>query len=64
MAVICRIQRVYNANVIAIRCDNKKGFGNDLINIIKELGMLYELALPNIKELNGLIKRIGGVLTQ
>jgi hypothetical protein len=50
--------------VIAIRCDNKKGFGNDLINIIKELGMLYELALPNIKELNGLIKRIGGVLTQ
>jgi hypothetical protein len=26
--------------------------------------MLYELALPSIKELNRLIKRIGGVLAQ
>jgi hypothetical protein len=64
MALIRRTQRVYNADVVAIRCDNEKGFSNNLINITEELGMLYELALPSIKELNRLIKRIGGVLIQ
>jgi hypothetical protein len=64
MALICRIQRVHDADVIAIRCDNKKGFGNDLINTTEELGMLYELAPADTKEPNGLIKRVGGVLTQ
>jgi hypothetical protein len=55
---------VYNANVVAIRCDNKKGFRNNLIDITEELGMLYELALPGTKEPNGLIERAGGTLTQ
>jgi hypothetical protein len=64
IALIRRIQRVYNANVVAIRCDNEKGFGNDLINTTKELGILYELAPAGTKEPNGLIKRSGGVLTQ
>jgi hypothetical protein len=63
IALIRRIQRVYNADVVAIRCDNEKGFSNDLINITEELGMLYEPAPPSIKELNGLIERAGGVLT-
>jgi hypothetical protein len=54
---------VYNANVVAIQCDNEKGFGNNLINTTKELGMLYELALARTKKLNKLIKRAGGVLT-
>jgi len=64
MALIRKTQRVYNAGVVAIRSDNKKGFSNDLINITEELGMLYEPALASAKELNGLIKRVGGVLTQ
>jgi hypothetical protein len=64
MALIRWIQRVYNADVVAIRCDNEKGFSNDLINITEELGMLYKPALAGIKELNRLIKRAGGVLTQ
>jgi hypothetical protein len=64
MALICRIQRVYNADVVAIRCDNEKGFSNNLINITEDLGILYELALPSIKELNGLIERAGRVLIQ
>jgi hypothetical protein len=64
MALIRRIQRVYNADVVAIRCDNEKGFGNDLINTTEELGMLYEPAPPGTKEPNGLIERAGGVLTQ
>jgi hypothetical protein len=64
MALIRRIQRVYNADVVAIQCDNEKGFGNDLINTTKELGMLYEPAPAGTKEPNGLIERAGGVLTQ
>jgi hypothetical protein len=64
MALIRRIQRVYNADVVAVRCDNEKGFGNDLIDITEELGMLYEPAPPGTKEPNGLIERAGGVLTQ
>jgi hypothetical protein len=63
MALIHRIQRVYNADVVAVRCDNEKGFGNDLINITEELGMMYEPAPPGTKEPNGLIERAGGVLT-
>jgi hypothetical protein len=55
---------VYNADVVAIRCDNEKGFGNDLINTTEELGMLYEPAPASTKEPNGLIERAGGVLTQ
>jgi hypothetical protein len=64
MALIRKIQRVYNADVVAVRCDNEKGFGNDLINTTEELGMLYEPAPPGTKEPNGLIERAGGVLTQ
>jgi hypothetical protein len=64
MALIRRIQRVYNADVVAVRCDNEKGFGNDLIDITEELGMLYKPAPPGTKEPNGLIERAGGVLTQ
>ncbi|KAI1515853.1 Pol protein [Pyrenophora tritici-repentis] len=64
MALIRRIQRVYDADVVAIRCDNEKGFGNDLINTTEELGMLYEPAPPGTKEPNGLTERAGGVLTQ
>jgi hypothetical protein len=63
MALIHRIQRVYNADVVAIRCDNEKGFGNNLINTTEELGMLYKPALASTKELNRLIERAGGVLT-
>ena len=55
---------MYNADVVAIRCDNEKGFGNDLINTTEELGMLYEPAPAGTKEPNGLIERAGGVLTQ
>jgi hypothetical protein len=54
---------VYNANVVAIQCDNEKGFSNDLINTTKELGMLYELAPASTKEPNELIERASGVLT-
>jgi hypothetical protein len=36
MALVRRIQRVYNADVVAIRYDNEKGFGNDLINTTEE----------------------------
>jgi hypothetical protein len=64
MATIRRIQRVYNADVVAVRCDNEKGFGNDLIDITEELGMLYELAPAGTKEPNGLIERASGTLTQ
>jgi hypothetical protein len=64
MALIRKIQRVYNADVVAIRSDNEKGFGNDLINTTEELGMLYEPAPAGTKEPNGLIERAGGVLTQ
>jgi hypothetical protein len=64
MALIRRIQRVYNADVVAIRCDNEKGFSNNLINTIEDLGILYEPALLSIKELNRLIKRVGRVLIQ
>jgi hypothetical protein len=64
MALIRRIQRMYDADVIAVRCDNERGFGNDLIGITEELGMLHELAPPGTKEPNGLIERAGGVLTQ
>ncbi|KAK1914257.1 hypothetical protein P3342_007503 [Pyrenophora teres f. teres] len=64
MSLIRRIQRVYNADVVAIRCDNEAGFGNDLINMTEELGILYESAPPGTKEPNGLVERAGGVLTQ
>lgn len=64
MALIRKIQRVYNADVVAVRCDNEKGFGNDLIDTTEELGMLYEPAPAGTKEPNGLIERAGGVLTQ
>ncbi|KAK1912620.1 hypothetical protein P3342_004556 [Pyrenophora teres f. teres] len=64
MYLIRRIQRVYNADVVAIRCDNEAGFGNDLINMTEELGILYESAPPGTKEPNGLVERAGGVLTQ
>jgi hypothetical protein len=64
MALIRKIQRVYNADVVAIRSDNEKGFGNDLINTTEELGMLYEPAPAGTKEPNGLIERARGVLTQ
>jgi hypothetical protein len=64
MALIRRIQRVHNADVVAIQCDNKKGFGNDLINTTEELGMLYEPAPASTKEPNGLIECAGGVVTQ
>jgi hypothetical protein len=63
MALIRKIQRVYNADVVAIRSDNEKGFGNNLINTTEELGMLYEPAPARTKEPNRLIKRVGGVLT-
>lgn len=55
---------MYNADTVAVRCNNKKGFSNDFINITEELGMLHELAPPSTKEPNRLIKRAGGVLTQ
>lgn len=64
MSLVRRIQRVYDADVVAVRCDNEKGFGNDLINTTEELGMLYEPAPAGTKEPNGLIERAGGVLTQ
>jgi hypothetical protein len=64
MALIRRIQRVYNADVVAVRCDDEKGFGNDLSDITEELRMLYEPAPAGTKEPNGLIKRASGVLTQ
>jgi hypothetical protein len=50
MALIRRIQRVYNADVVAIRYDNEKKFGNDLINSTEELGMLYEPAPAHTKD--------------
>jgi hypothetical protein len=58
MALISRIQRVYNADLVAIRCDNEKGFGNDLINTTEELGILYEPAPVGTKEPNGLIVQV------
>jgi hypothetical protein len=64
MALIRKIQRVYNADIVAIQCNNEKGFGNDLINTTEELGMLYEPAPAITKEQNGHIERASGVLTQ
>jgi hypothetical protein len=64
MALIRKIQRVHDADVVAIRCDNETGFGNDLITTTEELGMLYEPAPAGTKEPNELIERAGGVLTQ
>jgi hypothetical protein len=64
MALIRKIQRVHDADVVAIQCDNETGFGNELINITEELGMLYGPAPASTKEPNRLIKRAGGVLTQ
>ena len=40
MALAQKIQRVYNADIVAVRCDNEKGFGNDLIELTEELGIL------------------------
>ena len=64
MALVRKIQRTYNTDVVAVRCDNERGFGNDLINTTEELGMLYEPAPPGTKEPNGLIERAGGVVTR
>jgi hypothetical protein len=58
------IQRVYNADVVAIRCENEKGFDNDLISTTEELRILYEPAPPGTKEPNRLIERAGGGFTQ
>jgi hypothetical protein len=57
-ALISRIQRVYNADLVAIRCDNEKGFGNVLINTTEELGILYEPAPAGTKGPNGLIVEV------
>jgi hypothetical protein len=40
MALLHQIQRVHDADVVAIRCDNEKGFGNNLINTTEKLRML------------------------
>jgi hypothetical protein len=64
MALIRKIQRVYNANVLAVQCDYEKGFGDNLIDITEEFGMLSEPAPVGTKEPNGLTERAGGVLTQ
>lgn len=64
MSLIRRIQRTYDADVVAVRCNNEKGFGNNLISMTEELDMLYKPAPAGTKEPNGLIERAGGVLTQ
>lgn len=64
MALIRRLQHVYDVDVVAIQCDNEKEFGNDLISTTEELGMLYEPAPAGTKEPKGLIERAGGVITQ
>lgn len=62
-SLIRKIQRLYNADVCIIRSDNERGFGNDLVNLCTELGIVYETAVKATPEQNGLAERSGGVLT-
>ncbi|KAI0992162.1 hypothetical protein K3495_g16024, partial [Podosphaera aphanis] len=62
-SIIRKIQRNYNADVCVIRSDNERGFGNDLINLCSELGIIFEPAVRATPEQNGLAERAGGTLT-
>src|SRR5579862_7303076 len=56
MALIRKIQRVFNYDVIAVHIDGECGFGNDLSNMCAKLGIMPEITPPERSEQNGLIK--------
>lgn len=63
MALVRKIQRVFNHDVIMVHTDGERGFGNDLIDICKALGIVLELTPPAHSEQNGLIEGHNRVVT-
>ncbi|KAI0991441.1 hypothetical protein K3495_g16746, partial [Podosphaera aphanis] len=62
-SVIRKIQRIFNSDVHVIRSDNERGFGNELIELCAELGIIFEPAAVATPEQNGLAERAGATLT-
>ncbi|KAI0997602.1 hypothetical protein K3495_g10584 [Podosphaera aphanis] len=62
-SVIRKIGRVFDADVCCIRSDNEQGFGNDLVDLCAELGIILETTTKYTPEQNGLAERAGGTLT-
>jgi transposase InsO family protein len=63
MALIRKIQRVFNYDVIAIHTDSECGFGNDLFDMCTRLGIMLEITPPEHSEQNGLIESYNHVVT-
>lgn len=61
--VIRKINRILDADVCVIRSDNERGFGNDLIELCTEVGIIFETLASTTPEQNGLVERVGGTLT-
>lgn len=61
--LIARIQRIYKGVPIYIRMDGERGFGDDFLELVNTLGLIYEKAPKHTKEPAGLPERAGGVLT-
>jgi hypothetical protein len=63
MALVHKIQYVFNFDVTVIHVDEECGFGNDLSDICSQLGIIYELTPPEHSEQNGPIKSHNRVVT-
>ena len=63
-SVIRKAQRVFDADRCIIRSDNERGFGNELVELCLELGIVFETAAVAAPEQNGLAERAGGILTR
>jgi hypothetical protein len=63
MALVRKIQCVFNFDVVAIHVDSERGFDNDLAEICSQLEIMYELTLSEHLEQNGLIESHNRVVT-
>jgi hypothetical protein len=63
IALICKIQCVFNYDIIAIHTDSEREFGNDLSDLYIQLGIMLETTPPDHSEQNCLIESHNRVVT-
>jgi hypothetical protein len=63
IALVRKIQRVFNFDVVAIHVDGEREFDNDLAEICSQLGIMYKLTPSEHLEQNGLIESHNRVVT-
>jgi hypothetical protein len=63
MALICKIQCVFNYDVTTVHTDGECGFGNDLSDLCIQLEIMLETTPPDYSEQNGLIESHNRVVT-